>query len=466
MNDIRSDSPIGIAEGPGVGNSRADSFMALIRPEATEDGASAYVSTFPALVAALRAVLDAKLLESNAEAALLQRHDRFCSDSSLERFACEHHKTEGKGKGVPTRKGTNLAASHLLAHLAWREEFQCDGALLTEDFGDMVARREMFWLNSPEAGGHPVLVWDGSRHKVALPSTGDGTCGSSANTSTSTTEPTPERYLRFFVYLLETGQRMYFGGPERPGTFCLVVKCKGMGRRNVNLAMARLCAPVLDKHYPNRLELVDGVALPSVVALAWRAASAFVDPATVRKVCLCRGFGAPVLRQHFSAAQVADLEAGRAGPPALVIRAGPPALPTHGATQSHPQDDEARGARAPEAHAAPLALPPEAVSELHAEPHAFHASEPHAKPNTIPSPPPPGARVLEVEAVREGPSPPGGERASAPSSGRAANPKGMDPEAARMKAVAKEARAVARAAARKRMAAEARENRDTPPREE
>jgi len=61
-----------------------------------------------------------------------------------------------------------------------------------------------------------------------------------------------ERYARFFVYLLESGQRRFFGGPERPGHFCVVLNAAGAGLRHLDFPMMRLAGPMIELNYPER----------------------------------------------------------------------------------------------------------------------------------------------------------------------------------------------------------------------
>lgn len=65
-----------------------------------------------------------------------------------------------------------------------------------------------------------MLVWNAARH--------DGTTIS------------PERYSRFFVQLLERGQRDFFGGAEKPGHFCILVNARGVGRKNLDFPMMKV----------------------------------------------------------------------------------------------------------------------------------------------------------------------------------------------------------------------------------
>jgi hypothetical protein len=77
-----------------------------------------------------------------------------------------------------------------------------------------------------------VLVWNAARHNGE--------------------EISPERYTRYFVYLLENGQRDFFGGPENPGMFCVLVNAKGAGRKNLDFPMMKIAGPIIELNYPER----------------------------------------------------------------------------------------------------------------------------------------------------------------------------------------------------------------------
>jgi hypothetical protein len=97
-----------------------------------------------------------------------------------------------------------------------------------QDFSDMAALNELYWRGF-NSQGHPILVWNAARHDAS----GKGSVNA-------------ERYARYFVYLLETGARDFFGGSEKPGLFCIMFNARGVGRRNVDLAMMRLAGPIIE----------------------------------------------------------------------------------------------------------------------------------------------------------------------------------------------------------------------------
>ena len=117
-----------------------------------------------------------------------------------------------------------------------------------------------------------------------------------------------ERYARYFVHLLESGCEEFFGGPERAGTFTLVVNAKGVGWKNLDFATMKLAGPVVEGNYPERQFRTYVVSVGSLVTFAWRAVSNFLDPGTVFKIRLVDTFTAtPTVLADFEEAAIEDI---------------------------------------------------------------------------------------------------------------------------------------------------------------
>ena len=65
-----------------------------------------------------------------------------CSETTLHRFITANN------------CDVSAAREQLLWHLRWKEEYRV-GDVLQEDFTDMFARNEMYWMGTDKAG-HPV----------------------------------------------------------------------------------------------------------------------------------------------------------------------------------------------------------------------------------------------------------------------------------------------------------------------
>jgi len=117
-------------------------------------------------------------------------------------------------------------------------------------------------------------------------------------------EVSKERYGRFFVHLLERGQRDFFGGDERPGQFAVLVNAKGFGRRNIDFGMMRSAGPVIELNYPERQYRTYVLSVGPLITFAWGVVSKFLDPGTVFKIRLAGGFDDAALLEDFTPDQV------------------------------------------------------------------------------------------------------------------------------------------------------------------
>jgi len=194
-----------------------------------------------------------------------------------------------------------------------------------------------------------VLVWNGARHDSGL---------------------SPELYTRYFVHLLETASRDFFGGPEKPGCVTIVANAKGVGWKHLDFAAMKvavrcvqrgalcrarpLCrtmrvlrrplarppshlscpctpqGPTIEGNYPERQFRTYIVSVGSLVTFGWRVVSSFLDPGTTHKIQLVDSLAAPSpsLRADFTPAQLAVIEEAFTNPPTTA----PPRAPTSGAS--------------------------------------------------------------------------------------------------------------------------------------
>jgi hypothetical protein len=115
-----------------------------------------------------------------------------------------------------------------------------------------------------------------------------------------------KRYTRYFVYLLETGQRDFFGGAEKDGHFCVLLNAKGVGRRNLDFAMMKVAGPIIELNYPERQYRTFVLSVGTVITMAWRAVSNFLDPGTVFKIRLVGSFADRELLEDFTEEKVQE----------------------------------------------------------------------------------------------------------------------------------------------------------------
>jgi len=127
----------------------------------------------------------------------------------------------------------------------------------------------------------------------------------------------PERYAKYFVHLLDIGAAEYFGGIERAGTFTLVVNARGVGWKNLDFTTMKLAGPIVENNFPERQYRTYVVSSGTLVTVAWRAVSTFLDPGTVFKIKLVDSLSSSKdeIAIDFDASTILDLEkAFAAGP--------------------------------------------------------------------------------------------------------------------------------------------------------
>jgi hypothetical protein len=161
----------------------------------------------------LEAFTELRAQRGSNEAELLDKYWWLISDTTLRRFITANN------------CDVDAAQAQILSHLEWRGPYGVD-TITEEDFSDMAALNELYWRGFNNKG-YPILVWNAARHNASgvIPA---------------------ERYTRYFVYLLETGARDFFGGSEKPGLFSIMLNAKGVGRRNIDFAMMKLAGPIIE----------------------------------------------------------------------------------------------------------------------------------------------------------------------------------------------------------------------------
>ena len=235
-----------------------------------------HVQATPEKISELLARFEDQRRTTTPEAELLNKYWWLVTESTLRRFI--------------TANNCNIdgAQKQILDHLRWRGPYGVE-SILEEDFSDMEARRELYWEGF-DLEGNPVIVWNVARH--------DGS------------EVSPERYTKFFIYLLEVGARDFFGGAEKPGTFVIILNAAGIGPKNLDIAGGKYAGPILENHFPERQRRTYVVHVGRLIRFAWGIACNFLDPGTVYKICLLSGFHEQALLENFSPEQVRAIERG------------------------------------------------------------------------------------------------------------------------------------------------------------
>jgi len=131
------------------------------------------------------------------------------------------------------------------------------------------------------------------------------------------------------VHLLDVGAVEYFGGIEKGGTFTLVVNARGVGWKNLDFATMKLAGPIVENNFPERQYRTYVVSSGTLVTIAWRAVSTFLDPGTVFKIKLVDSLSSSkdYIAVDFDASTVVDLEkAFAAGPATRASQSSTPSM--------------------------------------------------------------------------------------------------------------------------------------------
>jgi len=225
-------------------------------------------------IAQLRALLNQEVLKDNGND-LLEEYHSLLSDHTLNRF-------------LTARNGrVDIAFQMLLMHLAWRKSYGVD-TILEEDFSDLDAQQEIFWLKEKDKTGHPVIVWRMMLHDQQF-------CAK-------------DRMVRYFIYMLEKGIKL----AHPVETFVMVLDCRGMRKKNLDFHMVKLASPIIENNYPERQFATYVLPVGSLITLAWKVIAGFLDPGTAYKIRLVTGFQDPLLLDNFDEKLLEMIERGNA----------------------------------------------------------------------------------------------------------------------------------------------------------
>ena len=169
--------------------------------------------------------------------ALLGDFSSYLDDGVLTRHLLSSY-DEGKVREIDV----GFAARQIYEMLRWRRDAHVD-TILSEDFADLDRTREIYW-SGVDREGSPTLVW-----RVFLHKTGKAGVGGA---------PGADRYTRYLTYTFEQLYQRY-----RRGQIHVFLDCTSMQSKNVDSAMLRLAAPVLQRSCVNFLSLAVDRLRPS-----------------------------------------------------------------------------------------------------------------------------------------------------------------------------------------------------------
>ncbi|CAM9864022.1 unnamed protein product, partial [Discosporangium mesarthrocarpum] len=192
----------------------------------------------------------------------IRRHRSYLTDRVLHRF-------------LTSRNGNiEHAVDMLLSHLDWRVEEGIDG-ILDEDLSHPSLSKLLYWSGF-DLVGHPCLVVRPCEHYPGVIE--------------------PSRTIRYFCQLMERA----FEDFAPASKFCLILDCRGVGRKNMDLKLMKAAAPVIENNYPERQHSTYVLPCNGFIMMAWRVISTFIDPGTANKIRMVSSLDDELLMKHFS----------------------------------------------------------------------------------------------------------------------------------------------------------------------